>query len=222
VAKQLNRRSSIEKKSRRPGHASSLWAGGLSIFLLLLIVAIRVLGNQLYNYPANPTLENIPKNTAIICLAGGKFRVEAAYNLFADGFGDRLFIIGAGKKSSPMSLAKTHAETALQKLSTSRFEKILVETESANTIENAVAVSRFMEQHPEIENILLITSGYHMRRSQVMIENQLHRKIAVYPYVPTNEILTKSNWWHTWVGIQVTSIEYFKFQLARYLMPRIN
>lgn len=197
-------------------------AGAISIFLLLTIVGVRTLGDQLYNYPQNPTLSSIPPNTAIVCLAGGKFRVEAAYSLFADGVGERLFIIGAGKKSSPLLLGKAHASTVMDKIPPERLEKIFVETDSTNTIENAVAVSRLLDQHPEIENILLITSGYHMRRSQVMIENQLHRQVAVYPYVPTNEALTQKNWWHSWLGIQVTSMEYFKFQLARHLMHRIN
>jgi uncharacterized SAM-binding protein YcdF (DUF218 family) len=222
VARQFSRRRSSLEKERGPWHAPSLVAGALSIFLLLAIVAIRILGDQLYNYPQNPELASIPPKTAIICLAGGKFRIEAAYSLFSEGVGDRLFIIGAGKKSSPVGLAKAHASNIFEKLDEKRLEKIFVETDSANTIENAVAVSRLMEQHSEIENILLITSGYHMRRAQVMIENQLHRKVAVYPYVPTNEALTKMNWWHSWLGIQVTSMEYFKFQLARYLMPRIN
>ncbi len=222
MARQLSRRRSSIEKERGPWHAPSLIAGALSIFILLLIVAIRILGDQLYNYPQNPELTAIPPKTAIVCLAGGKFRVEAAYSLFAEGVGDRLFIIGAGKKSTPIGLARAHASGTMEKLNDSRIEKIFVETDSANTIENAVAVSRLMDQHPEIENVLLITSGYHMRRAQVMIESQLHRKVAVYPYVPTNEALTKTNWWHSWLGIQVTSMEYFKFQLARYLMPRIN
>ena len=221
MARQFSRRSSI-KSDRGPWHLPSLIAGALSVLILLVIVAVRTLGDQLYNYPQNPELTSIPPNTAIVCLAGGKFRVEAAYSLFAEGVGERLFIIGAGKKSSPTVLGKAHAGTVMEKISPERLEKIMVETDSANTIENAVAVSRLLDQHPEIENILLITSGYHMRRSQVMIENQLHRKVSVFPFVPTNEALTKQNWWHSWLGIQVTTMEYFKFQLARHLMHRMN
>ena len=77
-------------KLQRPSHASSLWAGGLAIFLLLLIVAIRVQGDQLYQYPANPDPKTLPADALIICLAGGKFRISAAYDLYAQGVGSRL------------------------------------------------------------------------------------------------------------------------------------
>jgi uncharacterized SAM-binding protein YcdF (DUF218 family) len=199
-----------------------MWAGGLSIFLLSLIVLIRVLGDRLYQYPVNPDLKDLPRDAANVCLAGGKFRVEAAYSLYANGVGDRMMIVGAGKKSTPQLLGRAHADGATQSISQERFSRIQVETESRNTIENAFAVARFMEQNPQVKTIVLVTSGYHMRRAQMMIQTQVHREIKLIPYTPPSDALNQGNWWHTWLGIEVTTVEYVKFLLASLLIPRLG
>lgn len=209
-------------KKKGPSHASSLWAGGLSLFLLSLIIAVRLLGDRLYQYPLNPNLTELPKDATIICLAGGKFRVEAAYSLYANGVGEQLLVVGAGKKSTPQLLGRAHADGAAQSISQERFGRIQVETESRNTIENAFAVARFLEQNPQVKNIVLVTSGYHMRRAQMMIQTQVHREIRLIPYTPPSDALNQGNWWHTWLGIEVTTVEYVKFLLASLLIPRLG
>lgn len=203
-------------------HRPSAWSGALAILLLSLIASLRLFGDRLYEYPANPALSQLPEDAVVICLAGGKFRVEAAYSLYAQGVGRQLLIVGAGKRSSALGLAKAHAEEARQKIPEGRFQQIQVETESRNTIENAFAVTRFLTQNPGVKDIILITSSYHMRRAQLMIENQVHRSVSIIPYTPPNEAFGKDNWWHSWLGIQVTVVEYFKFLLASLLIPRLG
>lgn len=203
-------------------HKPSLWAGLAAVFLLSLITAVRLLGDRLYHYPANPSPAALPSDSAIICLAGGKFRVEAAFALYSAGVGERLLIVGAGKKSTPQGLARAHAQEKAVEISEDRFRNVQVETESRNTIENAFAVGRYLQQNPEIRNVVLITSGYHMRRAQLMLEQQIHRQINVIPYTPPNEILGVTNWWHTWLGIQVTVTEYLKYVLAYLVVPQLG
>jgi len=199
-----------------------MWAGALSILILSLIAALRLFGDQLYNFPNNPEITAIPQDSVIICLAGGKFRVEAAYSLYSQGVGERLLIIGAGKKSTAMGLARAHASEAAQSIPQGRFEKIQVETDSNNTIENAFAVARLLEQSPNVKNLVLVTSGFHMRRAQVMIQSQVDRNINIIPFIPPSDVLNKVNWWHSWIGIQVTTVEYMKFLLASLFVPQLN
>ncbi|GAB3532350.1 YdcF family protein [Pontibacter brevis] len=44
-------------------------------------------------------------------------------------------------------------------------EAIITEGNSRNTHENAVNTARLLEQHPEWQDLLLVTSAFHMRRS---------------------------------------------------------
>lgn len=221
MAKQpIRRRSSV--KDLGPRNRSSIFAGAVAIFLLTFIIAIRLLGDRLYDFPSNPELASLPKNTAIICLAGGKGRIETAFDLFFQDVGDSLFIIGAGKKSTINSLLRNHASPREVQTNEHRLGRIIVENESRNTIENAFAVSRYLQQNPNIKTVLLVTSGYHMRRAQFMIENQVHREIKIIPYNPPKEVIEQQTWWHTWLGIQVTVVEYGKFLLATLLIPRLG
>lgn len=203
-------------------HRPSAWAGALSILILSVILAVRLFGDRLYDYPENPPLDKIPADATIVCLAGGKFRIEAAYNLYSQGVGKQLFIVGAGKKSNPVNLGRAHAAETLQKMAYTRFRGIQVETESRNTIENAFAVSRFLQQNPDVKSIVLVTSAYHMRRAQVVIEHQVHSSLEIIPYTPPSERIEKRTWWHSWLGIEVTMTEYFKFLLASLLAPQLG
>jgi uncharacterized SAM-binding protein YcdF (DUF218 family) len=187
-----------------------------------VIAGIRLFGGLLYHYPANPELASIPQDAAIVCLAGGKFRVEAAYSLFARGVGSELLIIGAGKRSTVAGLIRAHAAEMSGKISPERFQKIQVENESRNTIENAFALGRYLQQNPGVKTIVLVTSSYHMRRAQVMIENHVDKDIRIIPYTPENDAIGPENWWKSWIGIEVTTVEYFKFLLASILAPQLR
>jgi uncharacterized SAM-binding protein YcdF (DUF218 family) len=188
----------------------------------LFASGIRVFGDNLYDYPVNPNPLTIPKDSVIVCLAGGKHRIEAAYSLFAEGVGDRLFVVGAGKKTTAIGLAKIQAVDAAQKIPWDRFERILVENESRNTIENAFVVKRFLDQNPDVKNLVLVTSSYHMRRAKFVIAHQIPADINIIPYTPANTEIEHENWWQSWLGVSVTAEEYFKFLMASLLVPRLG
>lgn len=222
MAKHPNGGGSITAhRSRNPAHRPSLWAGFIAIQILLAIIAFRVLGDKLYDF-ATPTAKD-PKNALVVCLAGGKFRIESAIDIFAKGTGKALLIIGAGEKSTSSSILRTHAERVNPEfLSTNKISKIEVETQSRNTIENAFAVTRYVQQNSSYKEIILITSGYHMKRAKLMLESQLGENITVIPMTPEGESLGLKNWWHSWLGIQITGIEYFKYLLAAFVIPKLG
>lgn len=177
---------------------------------------------MLYDFPKNPELSRLPDGTAIICLAGGKKRVEAAFQLYGQGVGKRMLIIGAGPKSTLLGLARAHAPEIAARLGGDRLANAAVETDSRNTIENAFAVESFLRKNPDVKAILLVTSAYHMRRAQLLIELQAKRPVTVIPYAPENDAIELTNWWRSWVGIEMTILEYFKLVLARVLVPRLD
>jgi uncharacterized SAM-binding protein YcdF (DUF218 family) len=223
VAIQPYGRRSIKSPNKAPVHKPSLWAGFASIFILLAIIGLRVTGDRLYSFDSS-SVQSLGEGeeTVIVCLAGGRLRVEAALNLFAAGVGNRLVIIGAGPKSTPMTLLRIHAPDLLAKLGEEKVRAIEVESESKNTIENAFAVGRLAQKNPQWKRIVLVTSSYHMRRAIVTLESQLVDTIELFPFSPQGEIVGRNNWWHSWVGIEITLLEAFKYHLARILMPRLE
>jgi len=71
---------------------------------------------------------------------------------------------------------------------------VLVDSTSDNTYQNAVNTSILLKEHPEIGNLLLITSSVHMRRALACFKKQ-GVETDIYP---TNKITGKRQWnvWH--------------------------
>ncbi|MCB9223908.1 MAG: YdcF family protein [Crocinitomicaceae bacterium] len=60
-------------------------------------------------------------------------------------------------------------------------EDILVENTSKNTYQNAVESKKIIDQHPEINTVLLVTSALHMRRSKACFEKAGFEKFDTFP-----------------------------------------
>ena len=203
-------------------HKPSFWAGTIAIALLCLIISFRLLGDELYNIPPNPDSKTIPSDAMIICLAGGKKRIETSLQLYAQGVASGLFIVGAGPKVTLTSLMKNHAAALQTSISAERIAHILVESESKNTLENAFVVDRYLANNPNIQKIVLVTSGYHMKRAKYMIQYQGHRPVTIIPFTPSPESIDQRNWWQSWLGMELTMGEFFKYLLVAGVMPMLN
>jgi uncharacterized SAM-binding protein YcdF (DUF218 family) len=203
-----------------PNLKSSRVSGALAIFILLGIIGFKSVGDFLYSFEPNIPIDKFPPNAVIICLAGGKGRIEAAFDLYRQRVGSHLLIVGAGPKASLTSLLKTHAQDYSPTEEELKNRPIIVETESRNTLENSYYVSQFLAHHPAMKDLILITSGYHMKRARLMLEQNLREPVKVIPHTPPTEV-NGNQWWGSSLGIEVTAEELVKYFLARVLLPRI-
>ena len=210
--------SQKEKKKSGLSHKSSLWSGAIAICILSFFAFYRLLGDAIYDYPKNPELKNISPSTIIVCLAGGRGRIETAYELFAENYGAELFIIGAGPKIHAAALIKSLPSEISSSLPEARFKKVTVENESRNTIENAYAISQLLKNKPEAKEILLITSSYHMKRSLLILASSLPKEVRITPYTPPKELIRKDEWFKTWIGVEITGREIIKYAYAKILL----
>lgn len=198
-------------------------AGAAGFLGLALILGLRIIGNQLYDYPPNPPINEIPAKAVIICLAGGRGRVHAAIDLFAKGIGSELIIVGAGPKTKvPAILKSIFSAPGAPKLSKDRLGKILLEKDSRNTIENAYAIENYLRQNPQVHEIVLITSAYHMRRSLLVLQSLARKNVRIFSFCPEKETIARENWSHSFIGIGVTIEEYSKLILAKMLTSNLS
>ena len=195
-------------------HRPSLWAGSTAVFILCVITAIRLLGDRLYDFPDSTDISQLPRNVPVVCLAGGKGRIEVAFALYASGIGEALWLIGAGHKATLITIARKQAPELFPKISPLRSEKILIETESRNTVENAYIVDKYLQQNPQFNKVILVTASYHMKRAMLRIQRQAHREITIVPHASNKEGINRQNWWITWRGIELTTSEVAKLIFA--------
>lgn len=198
-----------------------IWGPSLIIALLFVALFLKYVGGALYEHKVPFILENSNQPLLVICLAGGKGRIEEALGLLAEGVSNQLFIVGAGKSSTATSIIKALTPEFKNTLPVTEklWQQITVETESKNTIENAIAVSQYLKQMQPTQRLILVTSSYHMKRSILILQNILGHDIEIYPVVPKQEQLEKNTWYKSWKGINLTLNEYVKLVFARILLP---
>lgn len=197
--------------------------GIIFLFLLFVLSLLKYMGDLLYSYGPVISKKDISRPAIIICLAGGRGRINAAIGLYNRGFGQSLFIIGAGRKTNLNSIIKNLKPNVRAGMSREKIQRVVIENESRNTIENAFAISHLLRRHPENAKIILITSSYHMRRSLLILNKVLKEKREIYPYIPKEtKNITKKNWTYSWSSIVLTMVESVKLILAHIFVPLLE
>ena len=149
-----------------------------------------------------------PEHTeALVALTGGEYRVQTAIDLLAQNKANKLLITGVNQKIAPASvLAKAPEDIKTH---------ITLGYQATTTKENALETKGWVEHH-HFQNILLVTSFYHMPRAYLEISAQLPNTTnSFYPIWPrqfdqsVNWIYTRSAWqlfleYHKYMYVWIT------------------
>ncbi len=139
-------------------------------------------------------------NTAIIVLTGGKGRIQKGIDLYNDNHGKLLFISGVFRES----------ELEIKQMIEGQVENNLCcvsyDKNATNTIENAFEVKNWLHENPEINNLILVSSYYHLPRSFLIFNNIIkEKKILLLPANYRIEI-NEDIFFH----LKLLVLEYFK------------
>ncbi len=218
--------SSKKKRSQRFKSAMAVISVFTSLGIAAFFILIYYWAGEIYDYQDTVDGAHLPQVDAIVCLAGGRGRIAAAGDLwyryweYSQKSGPILekvpvlYFSGMGPQAKWNIVAKQLRRGVLSAI---REESVVIEKESLNTGENALWLSQYAEIH-HWRRILLLTSGYHMKRARFIFEQVLKglddpiqlETISVYqePFVP-------EEWRAGPNGIRVTLIEYLKWVYYR-------
>jgi uncharacterized SAM-binding protein YcdF (DUF218 family) len=160
-----------------------LWALGFALFAVTL---------------GKPATDDAPKTQAIVVLTGGKFRIEHAAKLLAEGKGQRLLIAGADPS--------VRKEDLMRRLGGKReLTACCVDlgSESVDTRSNADEARRWLERRT-FTSLRLVTSDWHMRRAQYEFRSTLGKGYRIVPDAVRTE-----------PGLMTLFAEYNKYLLRR-------
>ncbi|MGQ4275027.1 YdcF family protein [Terrihabitans sp. B22-R8] len=159
-----------------------------------------------------------PKGDAIVVLTGGAERIGDAINLLADGRARRLLISGVNPETTKPEIARLHPRAE-------RWIDCCVDLgrRALNTAGNAAETRQWVRRHG-FETIIVVTSGWHMRRSLLELQRALPESILLpYPVVPRNG--ADNEWWREPRTIRLIVAEYVKYLAAIIevrLAPRLS
>ena len=129
-----------------------LWALGFALFAVTL---------------GKPAPGDAKPTQAIVVLTGGKFRIEHAAKLLAQGKGERLLIAGADPS--------VRKEDLMRRLGGKRdLAACCVDlgSESVDTRSNADEARRWLERR-QYKSLRVVTSAWHMRRAEYEFRHAL-------------------------------------------------
>lgn len=168
---------------------------------VIIIMLVLILGLNYYLTPDD--LADCPKPAsggcvsadAIVTVSGGDTdaRTDEAIKLYKNGWAPQLIMSGAAADKSGLSNA-----AAMKKRAISRgvaAENILIEEKSETTNQNAVEVKKLLANR-KVKRIILVTSRYHMRRTQLEFAAQLEG-IEVISHPVHSDKDWGAAWWLT-------------------------
>ncbi len=155
---------------------------------------------------------------AIVVLTGGAGRLADAFALLADGRAKRLLISGVNPDTSEAQLARLHRHSK-------RLFDCCVDLgrRALNTAGNAVETRQWVRSNG-FQAVIVVTSGWHMRRSLLELERTIPEVILVpYPVIAAGA--EEENWWLKPESLRLLVGEYVKYLAALVevrIAPRIT
>jgi hypothetical protein len=130
------------------------------------------------------------------------------------GRGKRLLISGVNPTTTPEELTRVNPD----------FERLLdccidLGHDAANTIGNAVETGRWVRDR-NFRSLIVVTSGWHMPRALIEIENELP-DVRLIPYPVVSDRMRDEDWWSDALTVRLLLIEYVKY-IASYLRVRLD
>ena len=143
----------------------------------------------------------------IVVFTGGEGRIKTSIELLSNDIGRRLFISGVNPDTNKYTIS----------------EQILIESDlieccidlgsdAKNTFENAQETADWIKEK-EYENIIIVTSDYHMKRSLLILKN-LSERTNFFPYHVKSKLLRDRNITKL-EKLRIIAVEYSKYLFTR-------
>ncbi len=136
----------------------------------------------------------------IVVLTGGKGRINKGIELFERNYGNYLFISGVFKES------EIKINNLIEKNLIEKDCCVIVDNKAENTFENAFEVQKWLDEKYHINNIILVSSYYHLPRSYIVFKKVFEKK-QIFLF-PVNEKINFNE--NIVFHIRLIILEYFK------------
>lgn len=168
-------------------------------FVIFWLGSFIIFHQMIRSYP----VDMVTKTDAVVVLTGGRNRIAEAVKLYNQGLAETLIISGVGPKVNLKQIEQKN-KTSVDRLP----QHVIIGNEATNTIENAIEVNEAIRRN-NLRSIRLVTSNYHMPRSEAEILAQNHDLIIIRHPVYSQNVSRK--WWKRWNSFYLIASEFHKF-----------
>lgn len=139
---------------------------------------------------------------AIVVLTGGRGRTAEGLTQFRKGRGGVLILSGVHEDADLDAIF-------LNRVNTVERTKIVLEKRSTSTYENALEVRKILEERG-LKSMVLITSGYHVKRAHYIFTKIMPPDIKVEAWSVTTPNFDTERWW-TGKSMGLLGLEFLKY-----------
>ena len=139
---------------------------------------------------------------AIVVLTGGRGRIAEGLTQLRKGRGGILILSGVHEDADLDAIF-------LNRINTVERTRIVLEKRSTSTYENALEVRKILEERG-IKSMILITSGYHVKRAHYIFTRVMPPDIKVEAYSVTTPNFDTERWW-SGKSLGLLAIEFLKY-----------
>lgn len=176
---------------------------GLAVLSAILVFAAGVFLDFIGATRGFYDTPSIERADAIVVLTGGKGRAEEGLSLLRKGRADLLILSGVNEDADAASIF------FYSRLATEEHGKIVLDKVSRSTYENASVVSGLIRDRG-LKSIILITSGYHMKRADFIFRHVMAPDVIIYNYVAPTPNFDVARWW-AGGSLALVMVEFLKY-----------
>lgn len=177
---------------------------GLALIAALVVsYIIYLFSGFIGDVRAIDAIEARGKADAIVVLTGGLGRTEVGLSLLSSGSAGVMILSGVHEDAELDSIFFK------KKLSEKDRLRIILEKNSRSTMENAIEVRRIFEERG-FRSMVLITSGYHMKRALYIFRHMMPDDYIIMPYSVESPNFDETRWWGS-TSLGLLTIEFLKF-----------
>lgn len=172
---------------------------------ILPVAVIVLIGALFWDFATSTTREYRPIGPgadAIVVLTGGRGRTDEGLTLLRKGASRLLILSGVHQDADLDSIF-------LNRVNNVERTKILLEKNSTSTFENALEVKKLVSERG-VTSIVLITSGYHIKRAHYTFRKVLPADIRIDAYSVSTPNFDGSRWWEGG-SLGLLALEFVKY-----------
>lgn len=169
--------------------------------LILLIVGF-IIGAGFFVSPQ----DDLQQADIVVAVSGGETEERAleAVRVYDKGYAPRILFSGAAEDKTGPSNAAAMRQIALK--AGVNASDILVEEDSVDTLDNAVQSEKIIRAQGA-KRIILVTSPYHQRRTEMSFRKILGSDIEIINHSASDSSWRKSSWWRSPYTVALTLSE---------------
>lgn len=198
---------------RQPLSALVRFVFGLFRFVMKLSLVVGFIAGGLFiggflkfssTVTADPGQQEIKQADALVVLTGGATRIARALELLAAKKARRLLITGVNPDTAKQDISNNNPQHS------ALFGCCVdIESVAVDTIGNARETKKWLDLHG-YKSLILVTSGYHIPRSQLEFQRQMPQ-VTITPYPVIVNALRTESWWTNSETLRLIMSEYIKY-----------